>query len=291
MNQRPAGGGRNGAQRGVTLVELMVAVVLSGIVASAAVGVAASVQRHAQRVVERAALEGTLLQAVRVVNLEWSALAFDSATADLVVSGDTIRYRAFRGLGVVCGMHPAGIILDRRAGRIRQLRDPADGKDSLALFLTGDSTTIADDDWALLPIPAPPTSSPCPGGGPGLLLPTGSLPALVPGLREGSPVAWFEIMEWRPYRSGALDWMGVRSVSGGEGIQPFLGPLQPRAGGGPAGISALLLDPLGAPTASTPALIGLAVRGHTSGSVAAAGWASHHVSVDSVAPVLAPRNR
>ncbi len=276
------------ARCGVTLVELMVAVTLAGIVVSAAVGVAASVQRHAQRVVERAALEGTLLQAARVVNLEWSALSFDSVTADLVVSGDTIRYRAFRGLGVVCDANSAGVILDRGPGRIRQLRDPSDGRDSLALLLTGDSTTIADDAWALLPIVAPPTVAPCPGGGSGLLVPT-VVPGPATGLRVGSPAAWFEVMEWRAYRSGALDWMGVRSVSGGEGIQPFLGPLQPRTGGGPAGISALLLDPMGVPTASEPALIGIAVRGHTSGSVAAGGWASHHVSVDSVVPVLATR--
>lgn len=290
MNQ-PVAADTVETRRGVTLVELMVAVTLAGIVASAAVGVAASVQRHAQRVVERAALEGTLLQAARVVNLEWAPLAFDSTTADLVVAGDTIRYRAFRGLGVVCDANPAGVILDRRAGRIRQLRDPTEAKDSLALLLTGDSATIADDFWALLPIVASPTVAPCPGGGSGLLIPTGPLPGIPTGLREGSPVAWFEIMEWRAYRSGTLDWMGVRSVSGGEGIQPFLGPLQPRTGGGPAGISALLLDPLGVPTASEPALIGLAVRGHTSGSVAAGGWASHHVAVDSVVPVLAPRNR
>lgn len=277
------------ARGGVTLIELMVAMVLAGIVASAAVGVTTSVQRHAQRVVERAALEGTLLQAARVVNLEWSPLAFDSVTADLAVSGDTIRYRGFRGLGVVCATDPAGVILDRRPDRIRQLRDPIDGKDSLALLLTGDSTTITDDAWALLPIVAPPTVAPCPGGGAGLLVPTGPLAGPATGLRVGSPAAWFEIMEWRAYRSGALDWMGVRSVSGGEGIQPFLGPLQRRVGGGPAGISAVLLDPLGVPTASEPALIGLAVRGHTSGSVAAAGWASHHVAVDSVVPVLATR--
>lgn len=277
-------------RNGIVLAELMVAVVLAGLVASAAVGVAASVQRHAQRVVERAALEGSLLQAARVVNLEWAPLAFDSATADLVVAGDTIRYRAFRGLGVVCAADPTGVILDRRTGWIRQLRDPTDGRDSLALFLSGDSTTIADDAWVLLPIVSPPTSAPCPGGGSGLLVPT-VLPGPAAGFGVGSPVAWFEIMEWRPYRSGALDWMGIRSVSGGEGIQPFLGPLQPRTGGGPAGISALLLDPLGIPTGSEPSLIGLAVRGHTSGSVAAAGWASHHVAVDSVVPVLAPRNR
>jgi len=296
MNRSPATVGP-GARHGFALAELLVAVVLAGIVASAAVGVTASVQRHAQRVVERAALEGTLLQAARVVNLEWSTLAFDSATADLVVSGDTIRYRAFRGLGVACSLDPAGVILDRRTGWIRQLRDPIDGRDSLALLLTGDSTTLADDAWVLLPIVAPPTVSPCPGGGggggsgPGLLIPTGPLPGPASGLRSGSPVAWFEIIEWRAYRSGALDWMGVRSVSGGEGIQPFLGPLQPRTGGRPAGISALLLDPLGNPTASEPALIGLAVRGHTSGSVAAAGWASHHVAVDSVVPIMTPRNR
>lgn len=279
------------ARGGVTLIELMVAMVLAGIVASAAVGVTTSVQRHAQRVVERAALEGTLLQAARVVNLEWSPLAFDSATADLVVSGDTIRYRGFRGLGVVCAADPAGVILDRRPDRIRQLRDPTDGKDSLALLLTGDSTTSTDDFWALLPIVAPPTVAPCPGGGSGLLVPTGPLARPATGLRVGSPAAWFEIMEWRAYRSGALDWMGVRSVSGGEGIQPFLGPLQRRVGGGPAGISALLLDPLGVPTASEPALIGLAVRGHTYAGAAAAGWASHHVAVDSVVPIMTPRNQ
>ncbi len=283
------------ARRGVTLIELMVAVTLAGIVASAAVGVAASVQRHAQRVVERAALEGTLLQAARVVNLEWSTVAFDSVTADLVVSGDTIRYRAFRGLGVVCAVDPAGggVILDRGQGRIRQLRDPSDGKDSLALLFTGDSTTSTDDFWALVPIVAPPAAALCPGGGSGLLVPTGPLAGLAVGLRAGSPAAWFEVMEWRAYRSGSLDWMGVRSVSGGEGIQPFLGPLQSRTGGGggPAGISALLLDPLGVPTSAEPSLIGLAVRGHTSGSVAAGGWASHHVSVDSVVPIMTPRNR
>jgi hypothetical protein len=46
----------------------------------------------------------------------------------------------------------------------------------------------------------------------------------------GTPVRIYEIMELRAYQSGGQWWLGARSVSSGEAIQPLAGPLAGRDG-------------------------------------------------------------
>jgi hypothetical protein len=41
----------------------------------------------------------------------------------------------------------------------------------------------------------------------------------------GTPVRFYEIMQLKLYRSEGNSWLGARSVSAGEAIQPILGPL------------------------------------------------------------------
>jgi hypothetical protein len=44
-------------------------------------------------------------------------------------------------------------------------------------------------------------------------------------LAVGTPVRIYEVMELKLYRSEGKSWLGARSVSAGEAIQPVVGPL------------------------------------------------------------------
>ena len=64
------------------------------------------------------------------------------------------------------------------------------------------------------------------------------------------PVRFFEVMEVRLYQSGGRWWVGARSVSNGEVIQPVIGPLAP------GGLEFQFVDQAGG-TVSNPATVSL----------------------------------
>lgn len=68
-------------------------------------------------------------------------------------------------------------------------------------------------------ITGPVRSEPCPGGSPGLVVPSPAGIAI-----PGAPLRVFEVMELRVYPSGGGMWLGARSVATGETIQPVAGP-------------------------------------------------------------------
>jgi hypothetical protein len=83
-------------------------------------------------------------------------------------------------------------------------------------------------DWIRVPLDAAPRSGTCPGGGAAITLPVlASVPDPLAGVSWPAPLRVTEQMELRAYQSGAEWWLGQRSVSSGETIQPALGPLAP----------------------------------------------------------------
>jgi hypothetical protein len=85
-----------------------------------------------------------------------------------------------------------------------------------------------------------------------------------PHLAIGTPLRIYEIMELRLYRSDGESWLGARSVSSGENIQPMLGPLMPVNG-----LQLEYLDGLGGPTSDVTAVksVRITVRGISQGAV------------------------
>jgi hypothetical protein len=104
------------------------------------------------------------------------------------------------------------------------------------------------------------TSAPCPGAlGPAITL-TVPASASAAGLEAGTPVRIAEVMELRLYESEGRSWLGARSVSTGEAIQPLVGPLTTGNG-----FRLEYLDATGTPTIDRTSIksIRIALRGTT----------------------------
>jgi prepilin-type N-terminal cleavage/methylation domain-containing protein len=254
------------SRHGFTLAEVLIALALTLVVAGALWGLLLDTQRIAREQAQRVDLQSNLRTGSLVVLSEFrelSAVAGGTGVQNDVLAANpsAMTYRAMRGIGFLCGSPTAGAI---RLGRstFTGHRDPQAGRDEVLILLPDTSAAGATNSWLSAPISAVATSSPCPGSlGPGITL---TLPAGTPvtGLEVGTPVRIAEVMELRLYVSEGRSWLGARSVSTGEAIQPLLGPLT--SGGG---FRLDYLDAGGAPTADRTRISGIrvALRGSTDG--------------------------
>jgi hypothetical protein len=92
-------------------------------------------------------------------------------------------------------------------------------------------------------------------GAPALALGTTIDPVLAAAdsIRLDAPVRTFEVMQLRLYRAAPAWWLGARSVSGGEIIQPVLGPLDP------GGLRLAYFDSTGGPASQANSVRGIRV--------------------------------
>lgn len=261
-----------GEARGWALAEAAVAMALTAVVAAAALGGLVGLQRRAAGEAERVASASSLRTAAQVLQTELGSL--DPGAGDLITAAaDRMTYRVVRGTGIGCGAAFDGIMV--RTGTWRSLRLPAPGRDSLLLLEAGAT-------WRILPLAGPIRSAICPDGSSGLVFPTTAPP---PGASV-TVVRTFEVMELRHYLSGTDAWLGLRSVSAGELIQPVSGPFR----ASPAPFS--YLDAAGAATSDPSRVrrVRAVFRGTTRADGAAgAGARADLVRRDSVAAEVALR--
>jgi prepilin-type N-terminal cleavage/methylation domain-containing protein len=251
---------------GFTLAEVLIALALTLVVAGALWGLLFDTQRVARDQAQRVNLQSNLRTGSLVILSELrelSAVAGGTGVQNDVLAAGTsaMTYRAMRGIGFTCAGPTAGVI---RLGRstFTGHRDPQAGRDEALILLPDTGGSGAADSWLSAPISAVATSSACPGSlGPGISL---TLPAgtAVAGLEVGTPVRIAEVMELRLYVSEGRSWLGARSVSTGEAVQPLLGPLTSGSG-----FRLEYLDAGGAPTADRTRIsaIRVALRGSTDG--------------------------
>jgi prepilin-type N-terminal cleavage/methylation domain-containing protein len=216
-------------RRGFTLVELMIATALSLIVSGAIYQLLVTTQRLARMQAEHIGVQSNVRAAVLILLNEVRELSSsaDGSPRDndvLLASENALVYRAMRGFGTLCQPSTAGQLRIARGG-FSGYRDPQPGRDSALVYL-GASTESPDDDiWLPVGITSVSGSVTCTGSGlAGLLLGVSSNDSLN-GLPPGTPVRIFEIAEVRLYQSERQWWLGLRSVSSGETIQPLAGPL------------------------------------------------------------------
>jgi len=203
-------------EQGYTLVEIMIALVITLVVAGALHDVLRSTQRLSRVQIDQAALQSNLRAGAIVVANEMRELG----PADILgVSPTAITYRAMRGVGFLCQAAVAGTLRIART-QFTGHRDPQPGRDSLLVFAPGEKGGT----WVAAALTSVSTAGECPGTGPGISLTTPN-GAAVAGLEVGTPVRITEIMELRLYQSEGKSWLGARSVSAGEAIQPLVGPL------------------------------------------------------------------
>lgn len=261
---------------GVTLPELMIGLVLFGLVGTLVARQALAAERVARDEEARVRLQAALDGGLAFLSAELG----DLGPGDLaMVAAESLRYRATRGHGLTCQVSAREV---RVAGpTLGGARAPQPGRDSLLLPLRADDPQAGDTGWIALPLlGVQPTTC---GGSPAVALLTGidTLVHPLAGLPGRLPVRVFEVMQARLYASAGSTWLGARSVSAGEVIQPIAGPFELPAS------RFVARDSSGNPAASAAAtrsigviLSGLRSRWHGGGGVV----------VDSASVQLSPAN-
>jgi prepilin-type N-terminal cleavage/methylation domain-containing protein len=253
-------------RRGFTLIEVLIALLIMGVVTGAIYRLLDTSQRLSLAQAEQVSLQSNVRTGSLVVPNELRELnTFVAGFAeqnDIIppLAEDAITYRAMRGLGFVCQAPVAGelrILQDTWTG----LRNPDVPRDDVYLFNDQDVDDDGDDVWLPVNITGV-TPSDC-GGAPAFRLATADvIPASV---KIYTPVRLYELMELKLYSDADGEWwLGARSVSAGEAqLQPVLGPLTAD------GFRLVYLDSNGDETAVEKAVksIRVTVRGLTEDAV------------------------
>ncbi len=291
------------ARRGFTLIELMVALVLLGLVSTAVYKVLVNNQRVYLAQTQTIDLQQNIRAGAAILPAEFREL--DAADGDISFMGpDSIRMRAMRQLSFVCATPALGGGLGQISLAVRSTkmiygnRPTFKQGDSILVYWEGNPTTRADDQW----LPAQLQKDPDPGfcadsnvaTNPAYLLtlqPTwlanGTLNS--PGtITRGAPVRGFDKVTYRSYQAADGNWyLGQRNPAVGGTIQPVIGPLI-----GANGISFTYYDTAGAVTnvPTQVAQIEIVLRARTASPIRSGGTGVQTYKVDSLVTRVALRN-
>ena len=291
------------SRRGFTMVELLIALVLLGLVSAALYRVLVNNQRLYMAQTQRIDLSQNIRAASNILPAEFREL--DAADGDIsAMSPTSISIRAMRWLSFVCvapvlaGVNN-GLQMTIRGGQVGQpmffgSRGINTATDSLLIYLDGDQTTRTDDYY----VPAQLTAAPaaiCPAVGPVVAQP-GTLVSyngnFLAGTNKanaipvGSPVRGFERVTYSLYQppGDTLWYIGFQPAGGS--MQPLIGPILAN------GLTFSYFDANGNATGvrNQVARIDITVRARTVGAVRRGGQAAAAVIVDSIATSVALRN-
>ena len=276
---------------GATLVELVVALVLGGVVAGAVGVVLHDHQRFYRSESQILDVEEGLRAVVQLLPAELREL--DARAGDLVALGrDSVSIRAMRGLAVICAAPDRAsgsvVIADSLTYGWRGI-DPT--RDRALVFRDGDPGTAADDRWLDFTVTSVGAATRCGDGGPGTGLRLAGPTADLDSVAAGSPVRTYERVVYRLYADDqGQSWLGERGYGGGSwsALSPVAGPLR-RAGG----LAFAFFDSAGAATSDPQAVVrvGITARGLSAAAIDVPGRAaSGRPFEDSVAVAVAPRN-
>jgi prepilin-type N-terminal cleavage/methylation domain-containing protein len=257
---------------GLTLIELLVAMVLFGIVSLGIYRVLVNNQRVYQAQTQRIDLQQNIRAAVSILPAELREI--DATDGDIIAMGaNTITVRTMRQLGFLCNTPVLGIgspVLVIRNRPFFSVRDFNITNDSILVYYEGGQQSRSDDSW----IPGRITAiapGVCTDGTVGRTLttalafgtvaaPTGTLPATYVQLQQtgriqiGAPVRGFEVVTYRAYQAADSKWyVGLQSGLSG-GMQPLIGPILAN------GLTFTYRDSLGAVTAVPARVATIEVR-------------------------------
>lgn len=274
------------SHRGFTLVEMLIGLVLLGIVTTTIYRILTTNQRLSRAQTEQVSLQSAVRTGSLVVANELKEMGINSigATDIVAMSSNGITYRAMRSTGFACQVTATEVLI---------LRDPffatrniVAWQDGLLLYVEGDPNISTDDSWLVLPINGV-GSGTC-GGAPAIALTTVINTVVTPLLSivTEAPVRTFEIMELDILNSGGQNWLGARSVSAGQVMQPALGPITAN------GLEFGYFNAAGAATTNPAAVqsIQITIRGETDRMVRAAGQGPLQLAQDSLSMRITLRN-
>jgi prepilin-type N-terminal cleavage/methylation domain-containing protein len=222
-------------RRGFTLVELLIALVILGLVSASIFSLLNTTQRVTRAQAERTSLQSNVRTGAIVVPAELRELNnVSGGTADkvdiLAKTANSIQYRAMRGMGVLCqdGLQNELRIYDQGNLAFSGYRTPAATRDWVYAFAEQNQYKGSDDIWVSGHVTGVQrTSTACPGNVAGYILTISPAVANLALAKSGAPVRTWEDMTLSLYQpAGGTDWyLGAESNSGGGGRQPVLGPL------------------------------------------------------------------
>ena len=283
-------------RRGFTIVELMIAIVLLGIVSTALYKVMLNNQRSFAAQTQRIDLQQNIRAAATILPAEFREL--DAADGDITAMGATsITIRAMRQLAIVCTapVLPSGATM---TFTVRQ--QPFFGNrqnflagDQVLVYYEGNPGTRADDRWILGSITINPTNLNCPGAAPNagyLVTATPTWPLglnVANGITAGAPVRGYSLVQYSLWQSPTDNLYYLAQTTGGT-TQPLVGPLI-----GATGLSFAYYDSTSTTITATPALvrmIEIRVRGRTAQAIRQANDRNLAYKTDSVIARVALRN-
>jgi len=260
-------------RRGFTLVELIIGLVLMTLVGTVIYQLLYGTQRVSNAQAERMMLQSSVRTGALVVPMELRELSTNAGgQTDLVhIDTDSITYRAARGVGFTCAVTATQVkVLNTSVLPFNALRAISPGRDSLLLFVDSDPGKATDDLWLRLPISSV-SASTC-GAAAAIAVNTPDFLARLPGgllstVTVGGPVRTEEVMRLKSYASGGQQWLGVASLSGGDAVQPILGPITANG----FSLAYFTGDGTATTTLSAVRMIGITLIGLTERSVARGG--------------------
>ena len=292
------------ARRGFTLIELMIAVVLLGLVSAAVYKVLINSQRVYLAQTQTIDLQQNIRAAAAILPAEFREL--DAADGDLkAMTATSVRIRAMRELAFVCTDPVLGgglgqITLTVRQTPIYGTRQTFSKGDSILVYWEGNPTTRADDQW----LPAQLQQDAAPGFCNDSLVATNAAylltlqpswindPALnrAGAITRGAPVRGFDKVAYELYQAPAPDnnwYLGQRNPAAGGTIQPLIGPLI-----GANGVTFTYLDSIGTQTADSSKVsqIRIVLRARTASPIRSGGTGVQAYKIDSVDTWVALRN-
>ena len=220
---------------GFTLVEILVALAVFGVVATALTRVLISSQRVTTATQTRAMMQSNLRVASFVVPNELRMLNQADQTDILDVSDTSITYLAMRGYYVLCAPITSATsitvtrVLNSAFGF--DYREPA-ANDNAFIFFENDTLKISDDKWAPVAIsgvasatcsyPVASTAGKTFTLSPGIVTGTYALDKFL----VGAPVRTYEITRMSLYTdANGEKWLGMCTGSSGCSLEPVVGPL------------------------------------------------------------------
>jgi prepilin-type N-terminal cleavage/methylation domain-containing protein len=218
-------------QRGFTLVEILIALVLLGIVSTALYQLLVANQRLYRAQVESVATNESARATVAIVPGEVRELSAGGGDV-IAMNATSLTYKSMQAVYVQCAPPNTGaleIILDRNT--FFGLRQMSVADDSVFIFAEGDSTTRSDDGWLSASVTSMTAGSVCPGSRPSITVGLAGVSASqLDGVQAGAPVRTFRPAQVLLYQDAAGDWwLGGRlhqKSSGAWGAtQPVVGPL------------------------------------------------------------------
>jgi len=292
------------ARRGFTLIELMIALVLLGLVSTAVYKVLVNNQRLYLAQTQTIDLQQNIRAAAAILPAEFREL--DAADGDIkAMTATSLRIRAMRELAFVCRDPVLGgglgqIVLTVRKTPIYGSRQTFQKDDSILVYWEGNPTTRTDDQW----LPAQLQKDPDPGFCDDSVVATNQayLLTLQPqwindpllnkagAITRGAPVRGFDKVAYELYQAPAPDnnwYLGQRNPAQGGTIQPMIGPLI-----GANGVTFTYLDSIGTVTADSSKVsqIRIVLRARTASPIRSGGNGVQDYKVDSVDTWVALRN-